>query len=60
MVGNQSQGALNDRLLDLESYLIKLGMQYLKEVSITNKAKTRSLILAFRKCFEGIDAIMAE
>ena len=51
MVSFLNEGSVNDRLLNLESFLIKISIQYFKEVPLTNTAKTRSLLLAFKKCF---------
>lgn len=55
MVNYMNEGGVNDRLLNLESFLIKIAIQYFKEVPLTNHEKTRSLLLAFKKCFEEIN-----
>lgn len=58
MVAYMQEGSFNDKLLNLESYLIKVGIQYVKEVPVGDVEKNQRILNAFRKCFEEIKGAM--
>lgn len=58
MVANMNQGGVNDRLLNLESFLIKISILYFKEVPLSNNQKVGQLLLAFKRCFERINSLL--
>ena len=58
MVNFMNDGNVNERLLNLESFLIKIAIVYFKEIPLSNTTKNRSILLAFKKCFEEINTNM--
>lgn len=58
MVPYMEEGSVSDRLLNLESYLIKVGIAYIKEIPFDSSNKNLLILHAFRKCFDDINAAM--
>ena len=58
MVTYMQEGSINDRILNLESYVIRIGIQYLKEIPVSDVQKNQLILNAFRKCFDEIKSAM--
>ena len=55
MIEFMEDGEVSENLLNLESFLIKVGITYLKDVPAVSPKKNRSILLAFKECFNEIN-----
>ena len=55
LVAYVQEGAINERLLNLELYMIKVITLYLREVPIYSIEKNKKILKAFYECFKNIN-----
>jgi len=55
MVAYQQEGQVNDRFLNIEIQIIKVGLKYLTEIPFADAEKNQKILAAFHRCFREID-----